>query len=65
MAQWFLDHGHAAVRLHPPQWDLRSIVHVERVVALVEQAYARGFRILRLDRAAMHSLVELAAYQRG
>eukprot|EP00972_Heterocapsa_arctica_P047964 7075609-Heterocapsa_arctica.AAC.1 len=45
MAQWFLDHGHTSVRLHPPQWDLRNVVHIERIVALVEQAYARGFRI--------------------
>eukprot|EP00972_Heterocapsa_arctica_P069740 10304153-Heterocapsa_arctica.AAC.1 len=45
LAQWFVDHGHAAVRLHPPQWDLRNPVHVGQVVALMQQAYARGFQI--------------------
>eukprot|EP00972_Heterocapsa_arctica_P112332 16431166-Heterocapsa_arctica.AAC.1 len=43
LAQWSVDHRHAAVRLH--QWDLRNFLHVERAVALMQQAYVRGFQI--------------------
>eukprot|EP00972_Heterocapsa_arctica_P092262 13607046-Heterocapsa_arctica.AAC.1 len=62
LAQWFVDHGHAAVRLHPLQWDLRSSVHVGRVVALMQQAYLRPrLPDLPLGIAAVYPVVELAA----
>ena len=46
MASWFLQAGHAAMRLGRPQWDLRDPGHVDLVVAKMIEAARRGFKII-------------------
>ena len=46
LARWFVDSGHAAVRLHPPQWDLRGPGHVDEAVDMMIEAQHRGFNVM-------------------
>ena len=46
LARWFMDSGHAAVRLHPPQWDLRDPRHVDEAVDMMIEARHRGFNVM-------------------
>eukprot|EP00972_Heterocapsa_arctica_P082690 12183485-Heterocapsa_arctica.AAC.1 len=45
LADWFVRHGHAALRLSLPEWDMRSEGRVDDALLLIVSAHNAGFAI--------------------
>eukprot|EP00972_Heterocapsa_arctica_P102371 15083097-Heterocapsa_arctica.AAC.1 len=62
-ADWFVRHGHAALRLSLPEWDVRSEGRVDDVLERIVSAQRRVPNC-SVGGAPMHSVVGLAVHQR-
>ena len=45
LAEWFMNAGHAACRLHLPRWDLRDPHRIEELIDAMVRAASQGFNL--------------------